>query len=186
MGFKEVVTGTDIHVFAEYKINDGEWFCDPIHAIYNLEEVKNNPKMFPEFNELSSNRDYKLFGALANVRGDGPEPKGWPKDTSETLRLIGQPENSEFFNSRFHSHSWYSLKEFKQILRKRGIKLLPKKATVEKKDIIFNWKESYPASVKYIETQIKKYLLDLEVEKLLLNSKEPYKVECRVLFCFDS
>jgi hypothetical protein len=51
-------------------------------------------------------RNYDLFAALANVRGEGPEPKGLPSDASALTRL----RLSEL-DSDLHSHTWYPLAE---------------------------------------------------------------------------
>lgn len=51
-------------------------------------------------------RNYKLFAALANVRGDGPLPKGVPDDASQTTRFLVKDWGSDG-----HSHSWLPLTE---------------------------------------------------------------------------
>lgn len=51
-------------------------------------------------------RNYERFAALANVRGDGPQPRGLPDDISETTAML-----FEDWESDAHSMSWLPLEE---------------------------------------------------------------------------
>jgi hypothetical protein len=56
-------------------------------------------------------RHYGLFAKLAGVRGDGPEPRGYPDDVSDlTLMELGSVGG----NADLHSHSWASAREWVQ------------------------------------------------------------------------
>lgn len=61
-------------------------------------------------------RNYDFFASLAGVRGDGPEPKGFPNDASELAWMMTNPEEDDD-----HSHSWDTLEDFahKWILRQK-------------------------------------------------------------------
>lgn len=52
-------------------------------------------------------RNYDLFALLANVRGDGPAPRGFPVDASLLARI-----ESESWGRDGHSHSYCSVVEF--------------------------------------------------------------------------
>lgn len=89
--------GCDIHLFLEkrYKgrwvmVDDFRYTQDYHSGTYAAREAKQ--------------RNYKRFAALAGVRGEGPEPVGWPEDASDGAMLM-----SEGYGNDGHSHSWLSL-----------------------------------------------------------------------------
>ncbi len=49
-------------------------------------------------------RNYKLFAAIAGVRGEGPPPRGIPDDASATTRFLVKQWGEDG-----HSHSWLPL-----------------------------------------------------------------------------
>lgn len=51
-------------------------------------------------------RNYRRFGMLANVRGDGPPPKGIPDDASFLTKMMFSDWDGDG-----HSHSWNTLEE---------------------------------------------------------------------------
>jgi hypothetical protein len=51
-------------------------------------------------------RDYTFFACLAGVRGEGPNPKGWPEDASVMAQSLS------VIDGEFHSYSYCSLIEF--------------------------------------------------------------------------
>mgnify|MGYP000940788151 FL=1 len=51
-------------------------------------------------------RNYRRFGMLANVRGDGPPPKGIPDDASFLTKMMFLDWGGDG-----HSHSWNTLEE---------------------------------------------------------------------------
>lgn len=55
---------------------------------------------------IARDRNYERFGALANVRGDGPAPRGAPADISETTAML-----LEDWEGDAHSTSWLTLNE---------------------------------------------------------------------------
>ncbi len=58
----------------------------------------------------ADNRNYKLFGAIANVRHASPfgyEPRGLPDDVSDLATAL-----SEEYGEDGHSHSWLLLPDF--------------------------------------------------------------------------
>ena len=75
--------GCDIHVFLERKNKDGKY------------------ELVKELDGTASVRNYRLFAALAGVRGEGPEPKGLPADVSEAVREIRHDWGGDG-----HSDSW--------------------------------------------------------------------------------
>lgn len=79
--------GCDIHLVLEKKWQ-GQWVGVP---------MKRCPRT----------RNYKLFGLLAGVRGDGPDPRGVPEDASPLARM-----EIERWDCDGHSHSWRSLQGY--------------------------------------------------------------------------
>jgi hypothetical protein len=100
--------GCDIHMVYEEKY-DTEWVG--VHAYPHL----NTPAFggglpepmirgaWPRITE----RHYELFGKLAGVREDGPEPLGVPEDVSQLARVM-----IAGWDGDGHSHSYLSLDEF--------------------------------------------------------------------------
>lgn len=62
--------------------------------------------------DAATNRNYSLFAALAGVRGDGPEPRGLPDDTSHTVK-----EQLYGWDCDAHSMSWLPLDEAAEVWR---------------------------------------------------------------------
>lgn len=112
--------------------------CD-IHA--HLEYVDSRCSV-EYFASLYLGRNYDLFGLMAGVRGGEPlyEPKGLPSDashgviekctyyvavnpsetsTSEQEMLLSARSfgGGRFYDSDFHTFSWLSLKEYKNVLK---------------------------------------------------------------------
>jgi hypothetical protein len=58
----------------------------------------------------ATSRNYARFAALANVRGDGPEPRGIPADISDTTAML-----LEDWEGDAHSMSWLPLGEAAKI-----------------------------------------------------------------------
>lgn len=87
--------GCDIHMFVEMKSKKlGKWL------LYSHPEV---------------GRDYDLFAKMANVRNRGDieplsDPKGLPKDASESVQVIYEHEKPDA-----HSESYLSLLEINQL-----------------------------------------------------------------------
>ena len=100
--------GCDIHIYIEKRVNGDKWQTHPGHTLIHKGT---------EDEQIGSvdatGRDYTLFAALAGVRGSGPAPLGLPDDISQTIeRAIARYGNDG------HSHSYISLDNFKDILRK--------------------------------------------------------------------
>lgn len=81
--------GCDIHGTVEKKVG-GKWVM-----------VNRWDSRWP-----CSERIYARFAALAGVRGDGPAPRGLPKDVSDSTALYVAERALDF-----HSSSWLSLAE---------------------------------------------------------------------------
>lgn len=104
--------GCDIHVVLERKFGD-KWI--------GLREVRSFPSYVYNSGDKSwkqeyffcraNSRNYDLFGKLANVRGEGPEPKGVPDDASELSKAL-----IEQWDSDGHSHSYCTLQEYLEAL----------------------------------------------------------------------
>ena len=81
--------GCDIHMFIEFKAHD-EWW---------------------EYGKFTLDRNYGMFGVLAEVRGvseNGFEPKGLPKELSDG---IGE-SYEEWGKNDVHSETWLTTDEF--------------------------------------------------------------------------
>jgi hypothetical protein len=81
--------GCDIHLALERNYK-GQWVGVPIPNV-----------------TAARSRNYELFALLAGVRGDGPEPKGIPDDTSGLSQI-----EIDRWDGDGHSHSWCSLQEY--------------------------------------------------------------------------
>ncbi len=83
--------GCDIHAYVEFKSFD-RWQAWTDKSVW-------------------LDRDYWMFGTLAQVRNDAMphsyEPKGLPPDVSRVVK-----EESEIWDEDGHSHSWLSTNEY--------------------------------------------------------------------------
>ena len=134
--------GCDIHGVVERKVK-GKWIaCNILRA-----------------DDTATDRNYGRFAALANVRGDGPEPKGFPDDASDTSTLL-----RDEWNGDGHSHSWLPLAEAAKIFAEtQWFPPTEKADAFPKKD----WVQKYPA-YHYFRV-------------------EDYDVgDCRLVFWFDN
>jgi hypothetical protein len=145
--------GADIHMFAEFKAGDGPWTAHPLHQSDEEGRV----------DSIGGDRNYEVFGALAGVRGDGPEPRGLPNDVTEIVLKA-----SNQWGGDAHSHSYYSLAEFKNIIKNTRNT---------------NYSKS---TFDAINEHKKKLELDLKSEKILLGQNINTKVEVRIVFFFDN
>lgn len=112
--------GADIHPIIErkYKFEDGTEKWIGLHtfdyrASYLRMEEDGVPYMGQSGYRSSpafDNRNYARFAALAGVRGEGPDPKGFPDDASDLARM-----EAEKYGADGHSHSWCTLKEALEI-----------------------------------------------------------------------
>ncbi|KAH2387622.1 hypothetical protein KXW64_008468 [Aspergillus fumigatus] len=110
--------GCDIHPVLEKKVK----FEDGTEKWVGLHDFE----MFPSFKfDKETNRvkrdgwaerpafdgrNYSRFAALAGVRGEGPDAKGYPNDASDMAKYL-----SERYGEDGHSHSWCSLREALEI-----------------------------------------------------------------------
>ena len=119
--------GADIHMYVEKRLPSGNWVCvrnlnESIYStgLYLMYEDRGaSNRGFSAYWNLRS-RNYELFSALANVRGDGngPEPKDLPQDVSEYV----QTEYAGWGGDA-HSASWYSADDFVQIYDRIGVQV---------------------------------------------------------------
>lgn len=102
--------GADIHLYVEKRLSNGEWAMvrnlNETIVLTGLSTAPGTDKPRSGYWKLGG-RNYRLFARLAAVRGDGPEPKGLPKDVSGYVL-----EESYGFGSDGHSHSWSTPLEF--------------------------------------------------------------------------
>lgn len=115
--------GTDIHAFVEAKQLDGTWQIvnppefpetpDQQDWSWKACQIRENlwaaragrePEWFVD-------RNYRLFGALAGVRFEGPEPKGLPPGLSPEVS-----EANEWRLGDVHNHSFWTLEELRDLL----------------------------------------------------------------------
>jgi hypothetical protein len=95
--------GCDIHMVVEKQLTPDWWVTvntmTPHHK--NLYGQKAEGILGGWSSPTAISRNYRRFAALAGVRGDGPEPRGYAPNLSETaLYLIEQ------YGADGHSHSW--------------------------------------------------------------------------------
>ncbi len=190
--------GCDIHMFIEYKVGNGKWEADEHHTPTVIDycspsdsqkceacekgrplECEQSYRDFPQVDATS--RNYRLFGALAEVRGEGSKPpKGLPKNVSKGIK-----EASENYGSDGHSHSYLTLKEFKQILDKQGF-------APSDSDVAFYDYSSYPdyrsrpAAYTTVVNYCNKLILDKSAELCLLTDNKQNSVQVRLVFWFDN
>jgi hypothetical protein len=115
----EAMMGADIHMYVEKRMPSGNWVC-----VRNLNETIHSKGLGVVYKDRSTsaegfvgfwqlrNRNYELFSALANVRGDGngPEPKGLPQDVSEYVEVEFQGWGMDA-----HSASWCLARDFVRV-----------------------------------------------------------------------
>lgn len=166
--------GCDIHVFVERKIDDGDWEIHPGH----INRVDDG--IVSEIREVDTvSRDYNLFAKLANVRGySGRVPLGIPDDISDAIEL-----KLDDWGVDGHSHSFMSIEEFEQILKKAGY---------EETDAtdMFPSRRGFMAGVgtppfSTIVAACKRDAEELKVDNILLTEEE-INVQHRVIFFFDN
>ena len=168
--------GCDIHMFLEYKIDDGKWTPHKGHRV--ITEDKGTVNEFKHVSTIdATGRNYFLFAALAGVRGPGPDPKGIPKDLSDTIH-IGVHQ----YGNDGHSHSYMSIEEFEEVLKKCNFK------ETDRTDIFYDWKtldfESRPPDFTTIVAACKKEQEEFNIDNILLDSKST--IQYRVVFFFDN
>jgi hypothetical protein len=106
--------GADIHMMMEVKTDEYGWVGVhefPSVKIDYSEKTTAAAKAGDLYLPSSAwwhvtNRNYRLFGALAGVRHDGPAPKGLPEDMSPLAKMF-----VESMGGDGHSHTWYMLDE---------------------------------------------------------------------------
>lgn len=96
--------GCDIHMLLEKKHNN-KWVG--IHKVNDYSHFGKNSR---PYDCSIANRDYEFFGLLANVRTEGPTPKGFPIDASEFAIA-----EKEAWGSDGHSWTSYYLVDFFRI-----------------------------------------------------------------------
>ena len=111
--------GCDIHTYIE-QYNGGKWEDANLYAVNQyfkgVTDETSNEFDGEEFEIIHfwDNRDYYVFGALAQVRMSpriiSPKPKGLPNDLSP--QVAKQAKNWEL---DAHSHSWLTLKELGEL-----------------------------------------------------------------------
>ena len=170
--------GADIHMYVEKRMPSGNWVC-----VRNLNEPINSTSLHVMYHDRSSSnggfvslwelrsRNYELFSALANVRGDGngPEPKGLPQDVSEYVEVEFQGWGMDA-----HSASWYSADEFVQIYDRIGVEV----------DEEIPLSPYVTARMKYGEEAATAQFLDDKVS-LVIDEEEPVG-DYRFVFWFDN
>lgn len=177
--------GCDIHMFVEYRLSPtSSWQAAPEHT--NLKEDD-----YERVDEVSSvGRNYELFAALAGVRGEGPDPRGVPDNVSDMVKLA-----IEQWDGDGHSHSYCSLDEFEEILRKVGEEYFDWSDTStvafwDWKDYDYHEKDGkkkppqdYVTLVNYCRHLQKEYA---KVDDIILGGNAEATVDVRLVFFFDN
>lgn len=97
--------GCDIHLSLEYRHPTFGWVGIDTFRGFNSEGYRMPPAL---------NRNYRLFAALAGVRGEGPDPRGVPDDVSPLTKI-----QFEHWDGDGHSHSWLPLADAAREFNKR-------------------------------------------------------------------
>jgi hypothetical protein len=99
--------GADIHMVLEQRFED-RWVGLHDYPYINKTAVESDSgtPLSRYFFWKATNRNYKLFAAIAGVRGEGPDPKGVPDDASDLAHLA-----IESYGGDGHSHTWLSEEE---------------------------------------------------------------------------
>lgn len=89
--------GTDIHgVVEQLSSSDNAWSL--VYVLRGSDRI--------------GARSYRNFAALAGVRGDGPEPRGLPRDICEATRYLWETVGD-------HTPSWLSVGDTVRVLNER-------------------------------------------------------------------
>ncbi len=153
--------GCDIHMFLEYKVNDGEWQAHPAHKEDSSGSIV----------ELGCcGRDYKLFAKLAGVRGEGPRPLGIPDDISPIINKA-----IEFWSYDGHSHSYISIEDFEKLLINNNY---------EPHNNFYNLID-YNSDFFLVVRGSKKHAEELKIDNILLQN-DSIDVKHRIIFFFDN
>ena len=150
--------GCDIHLFPEYKVDNGTWQAHPNIIVKIENEGTDHEYTYINYDE-GIGRNYELFADMAGVRGDGPEPKGIPYGVSSIIKKV-----IEQWKGDAHSHSYMPLNELKKLMKKHGYDV--------KSNEMFT-------SCQTISKELS------QIDKILLNGPKSI-VEHRVVFFFDS
>ena len=146
--------GCDIHWILEQKTDFG-WIG--VRRKYDERVITDQPPKF-EFGR-AGDRNYHFFAALCGVRGDGPEPKGFPDDASTMAQY-----ESRRWEGDGHSHSWETLEDYARL-----------------------WLETH-YNESFVAEQMQKYMTtgDKPDHRALLFEDLDEETEYRVLFFFDN
>lgn len=130
--------GCDIHLYTEInRVIKGElkWVnCDNWKINHYYEKGSDENEY--EVNHLYSDRNYRLFAVLADVRNYSDnkficEPKGFPKDASNEVI-----KEYESWDMDGHSHSYFTLSELKEFRRHNNITKYSGLMTQENADMV--------------------------------------------------
>ena len=111
--------GCDIHPVLEKRWTDPEtgitkWVGQHAYPYVQIKEVWQGGKVVATnywHAPRPQERHYALFAKLAGVRGEGPEPRGYPEDVSDlALMRLGRIDD----DTDLHSHSWVTAREWVQ------------------------------------------------------------------------
>lgn len=106
--------GCDIHTMLEYKKNE-KYISYDVFEINEYYKQTNDERPF-ECKAIYSDRNYFLFGQLANVRARNvnyiSKPRGIPKDSCKVIL-----DYIESWGDDGHSHSYFSLSELEKAIK---------------------------------------------------------------------
>lgn len=92
--------GCDIHLVLERKLaEEAGWVAVDL---FGYSRDTSGRTCFP----AARSRNYRRFAALAGVRGDGPEPRGFPEDASQSAKYL-----FDDWGADAHSPSWLEIDE---------------------------------------------------------------------------
>ena len=175
--------GCDIHVFIEFRHQNGHWQADKHHTL----EIDDG---WEHVNQVSATgRCYELFGHLASVRGPGSrEPLGIPEDLSPILRKA-----VERMGSDGHSHSYLSLEDFEKEVKRcdwYDFEDMDSNAFYNYTEYSWNGEDGKPKMPQDYVAMInycKKVKTEMElVDEIILGEGARSNAECRIVFFFDN
>lgn len=129
--------GCDIHLLVEKQLAP-DWWVTVDTMGYHKSAASRNDDGTASFSwPIAETRNYHRFAALAGVRGDGPPPRGFPDNLSETAHYM-----IDMWAGDGHSHSWLPLKEAAAIfLRTEDLEKDKERASGDPSYFYFNVKD---------------------------------------------
>ena len=110
--------GTDIHIVVEQRTSDGWVAVNTLTCDYASPHLSDGSKPISlgSYSPIALTRNYRRFAALAGVRGEGPQARGFPSDASDTTRLLWGRDSGHY-----HRVSYLALRDAIEIFHKSEV-----------------------------------------------------------------